>query len=108
VRDELLGVMKENGFSPHFVASDGDNGLNSAHEDAWMRYSEIGKTDLREILNFPTDNWQKDFDNWPISDLLHLVKKARLRLVKGKLAFQGGSNDTITAKTVRKNPCPEN
>jgi hypothetical protein len=88
--------MKENGFSSYFVASDEDNRVNSAHEDACMRCSGIGKTDLREILDFLTGNGQKDLENWPISDLLYLMKNARSSLAKGKLTFQGRSDDTIT------------
>jgi hypothetical protein len=50
LRDELLEIMKQNGFLCHFIATDGDNGVKGSHKAAFEKYAGLGETDIRAIL----------------------------------------------------------
>jgi hypothetical protein len=92
IRDKLCEVMGANGFSSTFVATDGDTGVSGAHHQAFSLYSHFAVgVDLTTIVSHLTDNGTRDLTHWPISDLLHLMKNARARVVMGLLAFTSGA-----------------
>jgi hypothetical protein len=101
-RDKLLRVAKANHFLCHFVATDGDNGVEGAHTEAFKKY-EKAPPDLHSIVAMLTDGGTKDLEDWPISDLFHLLKNARAREALGKLAVSAKTPDLVTAKTLAKN-----
>jgi hypothetical protein len=53
LRDELLGIMKQNGFLCHFIATDGDNRVEGSHKAAFEKYVGLGETNIRAILVDP-------------------------------------------------------
>jgi hypothetical protein len=103
LRDKLLEVLKGNGVLCHFVGTDGDNGVDGAHEKAFQRYAKLGTTNLALIVRALTANGQKDLIDWPVSDPLHLMKNARSREALGTLALTAKNPDVVTAKTLTEN-----
>jgi hypothetical protein len=102
LRDKLLRVAKANHFLCHFVGTDGDNGVDGAHTEAFEKY-EKAEADLAAIVAMLTEGGTKDLEDWPISDLFHLMKNARSREALGKLAVSAATGDIVTAKTLVKN-----
>jgi hypothetical protein len=102
-RDVLLRVIKANRFLCHFVATDGDNGVNGCHDAAFQKYAALNQSNLDSILHTLTEHGHKEFEDWPIADLLHLIKNARSREALGTLAFNGGTQDIATGKNLTKN-----
>jgi hypothetical protein len=101
VRDTLLRIMKQNHFMAHFVGTDGDNGVDGAHSEAFESYKN-SSGDLAEIVAGLTNNGEKDLEDWPISDLFHLMKNARSRETTGTLAVSPVTQDVVTGETLAK------
>jgi hypothetical protein len=99
VKDGLCQVLAANGFACHFVATDGDSGMNGMHNDSFAKCAKSTGT-LGEIIARLTNNYTTDLSQWPISDLLHLEKNARAKLASGMLALHGGSTISISAASV--------
>jgi hypothetical protein len=105
-KNELCKVLKECGFIPRFVATDGDNGMDAEHNEAFKRYESKTDNHHEIVLWLFREGWLKD---WPISDLLHLMKNARARLALAILAFIAASSyvisgDSVTDLLARINP----
>jgi hypothetical protein len=99
MRDKLLAILKENSFVCHFVATDGDNGMNAIHQAHFERYVNLG-AEMNTILLHLTHDGKDPLLEWPVSDLLHLMKNARSRLALGSLAFNGQTPTIITGASV--------
>jgi hypothetical protein len=101
VRDDLLRITKNNHFMCQFVGTDGDNGVEGAHADAFALYKDASG-DLEEILDMLTAGGAKDLEDWPISDLFHLMKNARSRETIGELAVNPATPDLVTGASLAK------
>lgn len=100
IRNALVRVLEQNGFVCHFVATDGDSGVDGRHQEAYLRYAGWGEINLEAIAVRLTNDWTEDLNQWPISDLLHLMKNARSRLALGSLAFNAETRSVINAKWI--------
>jgi hypothetical protein len=78
LRDEPLGIMKQNGFLCHFIVTDGDNGVEGSYKAAFEKYAGLGETDIRAILAVLTNDGTEDLEHWPTSNSLHLLKMPAL------------------------------
>jgi hypothetical protein len=103
LRDELLGIMKQNGFLCHFITTDEDNGGEWSHKAAFEKYAGLRETDICAILAVLTNDGTEDLKHWPASNPLHLLKNARLREALGTFAFNGKTDDFVTADTLTRN-----
>jgi hypothetical protein len=83
IRHALIAVLSESKFKLRFVATDGDNGVDGRHRELYELYARLGDPDLSRIISFLTDNGSRELGNWPVSDLLHLMKNARSRVAMG-------------------------
>jgi hypothetical protein len=63
IRNSLLGIFNENDFECHFIATDGDNGRNSQHEQAFQIDFPHRSTDVDEIISGVTDNGNSGLDH---------------------------------------------
>jgi hypothetical protein len=96
-RDKLIAHMRQNGFIPIFIATDGDNGVANFHEQAYNRYADFDiNMSLEDIVASLSCNGP--LECWPISDFLHLLKNARTRIATGMLAFSAESLEVIYAR----------
>jgi hypothetical protein len=100
--DVLLQVIKASRFLCHFVATDGDSGVNESHDAAFQKYANLNQSNLDSIFHTLTEHGHKEFEDWPIADLLHLMKNARSRKALGPLAFNRGTQDIVTGKSLTK------
>jgi hypothetical protein len=98
-KDKLCDALRECGFIPHFIATDGDNGMDKAHTDAFERYANM-RGPLKSIVEWLTRDGP--LEGWPTSDLFHLMKNARARLALWVLAFNAVSR-LISGDSVTKN-----
>jgi hypothetical protein len=55
-KDELSDVLRQCDFVPHFVATDGDNGMDAAHALAFDKYKDLYKPDQVHS--------KQSFSNW--------------------------------------------
>jgi hypothetical protein len=58
---------------------------------------------LSGIVTLLTQKGVNDLDEWPISDLLHLLKDARSRELLGTVAFNRRMDDLVHAMSLTKN-----
>jgi hypothetical protein len=105
--DALTGVLTENNFKVGFVATDEDNGVDGRHREVYELYARLGDTDLSHIISFLTDNGSRELENWPVSDLLHLMKNARSRVAMSLLAFSPETNMLITGESLNSDLPPK-
>jgi hypothetical protein len=99
MRVELCEVLRSCGFVPHFVATDGDNRMDAEHVRCFEGYAGIDgglEGTVRHLAG------RGDLVEWPISDLLHLMKNARARLALGVLAFDGGTSHVIGGDSITR------
>jgi hypothetical protein len=111
-KDILIEIVGRCGFSPNFIATDGDNGIYIFHTRAFESYQNFPtEVTLADVVNYLTDNRTKGLTCWPISDFLHLLKNARTRIATGNLTFDANSQHVITAKSLNEilqiGPCLE-
>jgi hypothetical protein len=82
IRDELCGALSRIGMIVNFVAIDGDKGTTKAQLETVKQYDKY-----RGVLHLAVCQVTKDgtveLIQWPVSDLLHLLKNARSTLAKG-------------------------
>jgi hypothetical protein len=98
MRDALHDMMTRNGFSCHFDATDGDAGVQPIHQKMFKLYEHFTiDHDLGTIVDCLTESGP--LIHWPITDLLHLMKNARTRIILGSLAFSATSK-VITADSL--------
>jgi hypothetical protein len=97
IRDSLCRVLAQNGFSSHFVATDGDNTVEGQHEQAHQKYASLGETDLESVISGLTNSGHDDLVEWPVSDPLHFMQNARPSLALGSLEFNAETHQVITA-----------
>jgi hypothetical protein len=101
VAEVLTRILSDMGFSPHFLATDGDKGSSEFHTAAFQRYGAFGDNiTLLEVVGFLTQNGTVQLHCWPISDFLHLLKNARSRIARGRLALGAETAETITAQSL--------
>jgi hypothetical protein len=98
MKETLVGILSECGFSCIFIATDGDHRMDAAHEAMFLRDAGSG-TDLGVIVAELIQAGDRILP-LPASDLLHLMKNARSRLALGTLAFNGGPSKEITGDSV--------
>jgi hypothetical protein len=55
--------MKQNGFLCHFIATDGDNGVEGSHKAAFEKYAGFGETDISAILAVLTNDGTEDLEH---------------------------------------------
>jgi hypothetical protein len=79
MKDECLGLLARNNLICHFVATDGDSGMNSSHDAAFDLY-RVPHGSFADIINFLSNNESEDLMNFPLSDLLHRLKGARTQV----------------------------
>jgi hypothetical protein len=97
-RDDLIANLPNCGFSPTFIATDGDNGVSNIHKTTCDLYRHCGTNISPEVIvNQFTDNGARHLICWPISDFLHLLKNARTRIATGTLAFDASIEEVISA-----------
>jgi hypothetical protein len=102
-RDLLLRLLRENGFLPHFVATDGEGGMDGRHEDVFQSYADSETSNLAEIIGKLANEGEKDLlPDWAVSDLLHLMKNPRAPRL-GKLAFNAQTDNVISGDSVSGN-----
>jgi hypothetical protein len=87
-KDAICTFLEDQYFMVHFVATDGDTGMNRAHRDAFSKYEGVNAS-LGAIVAMLTET--EPLKLWPTPDLLHLMKNARARIAKGTLSFDGSS-----------------
>jgi hypothetical protein len=99
-KDQLVAILNRCGFPCVFLGTDGDRGMNEAHQKMFQRY-EATSVSLASIVEYFFD---KGDQLWPLpaSDLLHLMKNARSRIAMGKLAFYGRESTIITGASITK------
>jgi hypothetical protein len=95
--NEIHECLASRGFACHFLATDGDSGMNPRHTEAFDLYQHCNGN-LEDALHIVTNGGEQELDFWPISDLLHLMKNARSRIATGRLAFNGSSKHTISGQ----------
>jgi hypothetical protein len=101
IKDKLVQILANCGFSPNFIASDGDNGIFFLHENAFNLYQNFPiDADLGDLVKHLTTDGP--LMCWPISDFLHLLKNARTRIATGTLAFDAQTEHVITAKSLNE------
>jgi hypothetical protein len=99
IRNELCTVLRETKFVVNFVATDGDKGTAKIHTEAFTKYDQCdGNLDLAVCQ--VTKDGTLEMTEWPVSDLLHLLKNARARLAKGMLAFCAWGEEVVTGEAV--------
>jgi hypothetical protein len=99
IRDELCQTLADNNFYCHFIATDGDSGMNELHSETFALY-ENSSGMIPDILAEVTHNGGLPLSKWPIPDLLHLEKNARAKLATTTMALHGESERTFTAESV--------
>jgi hypothetical protein len=101
IRDKLAGILRDCRFICHFVATDGDNAMDSAHLTTFTLYAD-SDGDLDDIITFFMTT-EDEVLPLPVSDPLHLMKNARSRIALGQLAFNGTTSKVITGDSVTQN-----
>jgi hypothetical protein len=99
VKDTLCAALEANQFRCHFLATNGDSGMNDLHNVAFEGYRKSTGS-LPEIVNALAGGQEHGLVQWPIPDLFHLEKNARAKLAMGLLALHGESAKCIDGKSV--------
>jgi hypothetical protein len=99
VKDDLCARLAANQFKCHFIATDGDSGMNPAHTAAFAKYQDF-QGGLAEIVAQLIASDPDGLSEWPIPDLLHMEKNARAKLATSNLALHSASGTTLTARSV--------
>jgi hypothetical protein len=102
IQTELCRTLTTNQFYCHFIATDGDSGMNELHNQAFAQYEHSNGV-LADVLHEVTRGATIPLTEWPISDLIHLETNARAKLATSILALLGGSQRTLMAKRVADN-----
>ena len=91
---ELKQILNDEKLVVRFVATDGDRGYDSLHVKMFNKwhntYYTKGLDRVMEIL--------PDVDNRIVGDLLHLLKNARSKLLKGNVSVFGDGSFAFSAK----------
>jgi hypothetical protein len=98
-KNEVVRTLTANHFYCHFVATDGDSGMNELHNEAFEKYEQSNGI-LPDIIQGLTHNGERPLTEWPIPDLFHLEKNARGKLATNTMALHGESERTLTAASV--------
>jgi hypothetical protein len=77
--------------------------MNGSHDAAFQKYATLNQSNLDSILHTLTEHGHKEFEDWPIADLLHPMKNARSRKALGTLVFNSGRQNIVTGKSLTKN-----
>jgi hypothetical protein len=101
--DVSLRVITANRFLCHYVATDGDSWANGSQDAAFQKDATLNQSNLYSILHTLNEHGHKKFEDWPIADLLHMMKKARSRKALGTLMFNNGRQNIVTGKSLTKN-----
>jgi hypothetical protein len=101
IHDAFCGALSRIGIVVNFVATDGDNGPAKAHLETFKQHDKC-RGDLDLAVCQVTKDGTVELIQWPVSDLLHLLKNARSRLAKGTLSFYGRADEVLTGKTVTR------
>jgi hypothetical protein len=102
IRDDLCQILADNNFYCHFIATDGDSGMNELHNDTFALYQNSNGM-IPDILQELTEGGGRPLTKWPIPDLLHMEKNARAKLATNAMALHGESERAFTAESIAAN-----
>jgi hypothetical protein len=99
IKDELCVRLAANDFKCHFIATDGDSGMNALHTEAFAKYKDFAGG-LAEIVAQLIALDPDSLSQWSIPDLFHMEKNACAKLATSNLALHSESHTRITAESV--------
>jgi hypothetical protein len=100
-KEQICNCLSHSNFLCHFIATDGDSGMNRSHTEAFALYKETNGN-LAVILPILTNNYTQPLLFHVTPDSFHLLKNARARAALGRLAFNGASVIVITGEILTK------
>lgn len=96
--DDLVGSLSRLNFVVRFIATDGDGGYNAIHERMGFRWKIIyHQKGLEEVLKA-----LDGMDSLIVSDLLHLLKNARSKVLKGNVSVFGNGSFPFDARDLEQ------
>lgn len=96
--DELVSILTRLNFVVRFIAADGDSGYNIIHERmylSWINiYNRKGLDEVIEALD--------GMNGLIVGDLLHLLKNARSKILKGRVSVFGDGSFSFDASDLER------
>jgi hypothetical protein len=99
IKSDLFHVLTETGFVCRFVATDSDNVVNQIHSKAFQQEKNQDGS-MEHIWTYLLSQEEFQFVEWPVSDLLHLLKNDRSRIASNTLVFSGRVGCEISGRLI--------
>lgn len=95
--EEVNGLLQSSGIFVKAIASDGDSGYNDKANETFKKYINIFKKDgFYAAVEYIMQSKETFF----ISDLLHIVKLARKRIIKGPITISASLKSKFTRESL--------